>query len=206
MQCATITRHYGIDGVLSTAGSLGYTTVPLVLVQNRQRTWKKWQQTINAKENFLYRWLHGVGSNNMHLLTLASSICLPSSEALFSTSEIVIALLLLFPVTNTIFRLQSDFSVKYSKFQGGIQEIHGHNSPYKIFLLPRKACKPKPSFSNCEPYRLESPIEECWTKRLNFFMTLHGWSQFQGCLSPSGLIFVKLCVPTLGHVSKVAGP
>ena len=61
----------------------------------------------------------------MHLLTLASSICLPSSEALFSTSEIVIALLLLFPVINTIFRLQSEFSVKYSKFQGGIQEIHG---------------------------------------------------------------------------------
>ena len=61
----------------------------------------------------------------MHLLTLASSICLPSSEALFSTSEIVIVLLLLFPVINTIFRLQSEFSVKYSKFQGGIHEIHG---------------------------------------------------------------------------------
>ena len=29
-----------------------------------------------------------------------------------------------FPDTNTI--LQSEFSVKYSNFQGGIQEIHGH--------------------------------------------------------------------------------
>ena len=53
-----------------------------------------------------------------------------------------------FPVTNTI--LQSEFSVKYSKFQGGIQEIHGH---VRDLLITPEACKPKPSFSNCEPYR-----------------------------------------------------
>ena len=72
----------------------------------------------------------------MHLLTLTSSICLPSSEALFLTSEIVIALLLLFPVTNTIFRLQSDFSVKYSKFQGGIRPI-----PRVPFSLAADICQ-----------------------------------------------------------------